>query len=681
MATSGSASVAATSYDTLKFTWEVASQSASNNTSTISWKMELISGSSGAINSTASKNWSVTVNGTKYSGTNTVGIGNNTTKTLASGSTVIQHNSDGSKAFSFSFSQYFGITFSGIAVTTKQGSGSGSLPTIPRKSTMTVSNGTLGTEQTLTVNKKATAFTHTIKYVSGNYSGTIVSKSSATSVKWTPPLEFANGAPNGTSVYISLTIETFNGSTSIGTNSYSISCGIPASIKPSVSFTVADAMGYLSKYGAYVRGKSKFKIDVTASQSYNSRIVSYKVVADGKTYTKANVETDVIAGSGTQTITVTVTDSRGRTATASKSVTVSDYEAPKITALSLKRTNSAGSNSSSGAYLTATFSANISSISSKNSAVYTLQYKKKNDSSYTTVTLTAYANNFAVANGKYTFSADTSSSYDVILTATDDFSSATKSGTGPSTTKVFSILSKGLGFAFGKVAEIENALEIAFDIYDKHNTQIRNGLAFYQSSGATDADTTIEELFISSNNTPDAGLWNVRQIFYSAKTAESNRTQHAIPYAYGSSFGNSNKSNYRRHYVNGTGWSEWIEEPVIVEQGTSGIWGYVKYSDGIVECWGKYPVSNLPCNTALGNMFRSEVIEIDTFPFTISSPYALADSNPYVFADYESAGYGAFLWATTKTSTTAPPSYYLVRPTSSSGVTGMIKFYVMGKWK
>ena len=673
MATSGSTSVAVTAYDTLKFSWSIGSQSIANNTTTVTWKLELIAGSSGAISSTASKSWSVVVNGTTYSGTNTVGIGNNTTKTLASDSTVIPHNSDGTKSFSYSFSQYFGITFSGASVGTKSGSGSGTLTTIPRKSTMTVSNGTLGVEQTLTVNKKATSFTHTIKYTSGSYSGTIVEKSSATSVKWTPPLTLANGAPNGTSVYVSFTIETFNGSTSLGTNSYSIWCTVPSSLNPSVSFTVEDAMGYLNKYGAYVQGKSKFKIKVTASGNSGSTIASYKVVVDGKTYASANVETDVIASSGTLTISVTVTDSRGRTATSSKTVTVVEYETPKITALSVKRTNSSGNSSSSGTYLTVTFNSSVSSISSKNTAVYKLQYKKKSATSYTTVTLTAYANNFAVTNGKYTFSADASASYDVILTATDDFSTATKSGTGPSTTKVFSILSKGLGVAFGKVAEIPNALEIALDIYDKHRTQIRNGLAFYESNGATDADTTIEELFISSNNTPDGGLWNIRQIFYSAKTAESNRTQHAIPYAYGSTFGNSNKSNFRRHYVNGTGWSEWIEEPVVVEQGTSGIWQYVKYSDGNVECWGKYSVSNIACTTALGNMFRTAVFQPNSFPFTIS--------NPYVFADYESAGYGAFLWATTNASTTAPPSYYLVRPTSSSGVTGTVKFYVKGKWK
>jgi len=672
MANSGSTSVAVTSYDTLKFTWTITSQSIANNTSTISWVLQLISGSSGAINSTASKNWSVTVNGTTYSGTNTVGIGNNATKTLASGTTNIAHNSDGTKSFSYSFSQYFGITFSGSSIGTKTGSGSGILTTIPRKSTMTVGNGTLGTELTMTVSKKATSFTHTIKYVSGNYSGTIVEKSSSASVKWTPPVELANGAPNGTSVYIALTIETFNGSTSIGSNKYSITCAIPASVKPSVSFTVADAMGYLSKYGAYVQGKSKFKIAVTASEGYNSRIVSYKVVANGKTYTTANVETDVIASSGTLTITVTVTDSRGRTATASKTVTVVEYATPKINSLTVKRTNSAGSNDSGGAYLTVVFNATVSSISSKNSAVYKLQYKKKSASSYTTVTLSAYSKVYSVTNGTYTFSADTASSYDVILSVTDDFTTAEKGGAGPSIKKIFSILSKGLGFAFGKIAEIENALEIAFDIYDKHGTQIRNGLVFYESNGSTDANTTLEELFLSATNTPDGGLWNVRQIFYSSKSAEASRTQHAMPYASGANFGNANKSNFRRHYVNGTGWGEWIEEPVIVEKGTSGIWQYVKYSDGSAECWGKYSIADLACTTALGSMYRTAVFQPASFPFTMS--------NVYVFADYESAGYGGFLWATTNASTTAPPSYYLVRPTSAT-VTGTVKFHVKGTWK
>ena len=137
MATSGYRDEWVTNYNTLRFSWSRSSYSIVDNTSTISWNLLLISGSYGAISSSASKSWSVTVNGTNYNGTTTVGIGNNTTKTLASGSTTIPHNADGTKNFSYSFSQTFGITFSGSYVGTVNGSSSETLDSIPRKAEIT----------------------------------------------------------------------------------------------------------------------------------------------------------------------------------------------------------------------------------------------------------------------------------------------------------------------------------------------------------------------------------------------------------------------------------------------------------------------------------------------------------------------------------------------------------------
>ena len=192
MATSGSSSVAVTQWNTLKFSWETISQSVANNTSTISWKLELIADSSGRIDSSTSKNWSVTINGTTYSGTNTVGIGNNTTKTLASDTVTIAHNSNGTKTFSYSFSQQFSITFNGANIGTKSGSGSGTLNTIARKSSLSASNGTLGTAQTLTVSRQSTDFTHTITYQCGSASGAVATKSTSTSISFKPPLTLAS---------------------------------------------------------------------------------------------------------------------------------------------------------------------------------------------------------------------------------------------------------------------------------------------------------------------------------------------------------------------------------------------------------------------------------------------------------------------------------------------------------
>ena len=464
MATSGSKSVAVTSWDTLKFSWEITNQSIVNNTSTISWKLQLISESNGRIDSSTSKKWSVTVNGTTYSGTNSVGIANNTTKTLASGTTTITHNANGTKTFSYSFSQQFSITFSGTEIGTKSGSGSGTLDTIARKSTISASNGTLGTAQTLTVTRYDSSFTHTITYKCGSATGTVATKSSSTSISFTPPLTLANQNTTGDSVSIVFTITTYTGSTSIGTNTKTITCSIPSSVKPTVSLSVSDSAGYASKYGAYVQGMSKFKVAITASGSYGSTIKTYKTTADGKTYTTASFTTNAILGTGTLTINVTVTDSRGRTATASTTASVLAYTAPKITAFTVYRCDADGNGNSSGAYLAVRFSSSITALNNKNTAAYTLQYKKSSASSYTTVTLSSYAGQFSVSNGEYIFAAETGSSYNIIFTAADAFQRISKTATGSSIKKLWSALKSGLGFAFGKVAESADLLDVDFHI-------------------------------------------------------------------------------------------------------------------------------------------------------------------------------------------------------------------------
>lgn len=110
-----------------------------------------------------------------------------------------------------------------------------------------------------------------------------------------------------------------------------------------------------------------------------------------------------------------------------------------------------------------------------------------------------------------------------------------------------------------------------------------------------------------------------------------------------------------------------------VYNGKSGIWTYRKWLNGEVDLVGVYSITNMDCTTALGNMYRTAVFTPNSFPFTVY--------DPKVTASYESQGYGAFLWATTNTSQTNPPSYYLVRPTSATIANGRIIFHVRGRWK
>ena len=134
MAKSGYNDAWVTSWDTLRFNWWEIEQSVSGNYTKIGWNLQLRSTSSGAISSTTAKSWNVTVNGNYYEGTNTVGIGNNATKTLASGETIIYHDANGNKEFSYSYNQYFGITFSGSKINTVSGSSKGTSPVIDKRS-------------------------------------------------------------------------------------------------------------------------------------------------------------------------------------------------------------------------------------------------------------------------------------------------------------------------------------------------------------------------------------------------------------------------------------------------------------------------------------------------------------------------------------------------------------------
>lgn len=462
MATSGSVNVTATKYDTLRFRWSLSNQSVANNTSSVSWWLELVSGAYGKISSSASKKWSVSVNGTNYSGSNSVSIGNNATKTLASGTTTITHNSDGTKTFSFSFSQEFAITFSGSWVGTKSGSGSGVLTTIPRKSTLTVANGTLGTAQTITISRASSSFTHTLTYKCGSAGGTIATKSTATGFTFTPPISLSSQNTAGTSVTIVYTLTTYSGSTGIGSNTYSRTYSIPASVKPSCTVQVLDGTNYQSTYGNLVKGLSTLKIKVTGTTSYSSPIASYNVTADGKKYTSAEFTTPALSAAGTVSVSATVTDKRGRTSSAvTASFSVIDYNPPVITSLAVHRCDAAGSDNDQGEYIKATFSATITDLNSKNSAAYKLRYKKTSEEDFTEVAFPDLAGEYQVTNKSYIFAADGNASYNVEIVATDDIREVKQATSASTAFTLINWKSDGTGFAFGKVAEESNTLQNA----------------------------------------------------------------------------------------------------------------------------------------------------------------------------------------------------------------------------
>ena len=436
------------------------SQSVNDNTSRLLYELYLYRPYS--ISSGASKSYSINVNGSRVaSGTTT--IGGSGRKEIKSGYVTVSHNSDGTKSVSFSFSMQIDITFSGSWIGTVSASGSTSLTTIPRKSSLSVGNGTLNSSQTISISRASSSFTHTITYKCGSYSGTIANKTSSTSVSWTPSLTLANANTTGTSVSATITLTTYNGNSSLGSVSKTISYNIPSSVKPSInSVTVgSNPAEHLSTYGAYIRNRTKATFSISASTSYGSAISSYKVVVSGSTYSSSSnsLTTNNLTSTGSLTATITITDKRGRTDSTTRTLTVLDYAPPVINTAKLERCDQDGTLNSRGSYCKLSYNITTTALNNNNSKNYSYKIKPITDAEYTTVAL---PNTDYVEENFVVFPASISNSYNIIVSAVDDFATTTKFLTLSAGSAIMNWLANKLGMAIGKVAELSGFFEIGY---------------------------------------------------------------------------------------------------------------------------------------------------------------------------------------------------------------------------
>lgn len=502
----------------------------------------------GSYNKNSKSGW-LKIDGTTYNFASSFNTGQSTSgsQVLFTKTVNVPHDSSTGKKTLYCSASYT----SGVSSGTVTASASKVLSTIALLSSLSVSDGELGTLQKLTVTPLSADYTHTIMYKCGSESGTICTKSSDTSISWTPPLSLASQNTTGATVSMMFTITTYNGDTSLGSSTKTINYSIPDSVKPTVSIAVSDAAGYGSTSNGYVQGMSKFLINITASGSQGSTIESYKTTADGKTYTFTTITTDVIAGSGELTINTTVTDSRGRSASTSITVTVFEYLPPKITALSAKRVDKSGNSSSGGAYLAITFDAEITDLGDMGFALYNIQYKKTIETDYTTETLSDFSGQYSVSGGVFVFAAETASSYDIILTASDGLNEAKKTTVGSSVKKLWSIFRKGLGFALNKIAELEGVFDIGFQ------TRFEGGILHPIPPSDTDLNllTTPNTYFLPSGNTylngPESDV-DVDAIFEVVGQKETSVIQRFTVIS------KTEPRVYERAYYS-DGWGDWIQ--------------------------------------------------------------------------------------------------------------------------
>lgn len=538
------------------------SQSIVNNTSNVTVKVNCswTNGSYNAVvdaNGTPQPSGSLVIDGKSYSFNSSFNTSRTTTgsQTIFTKTVTVAHGDDGSKKLSCSAS--FNTHVSSGTVTA---SASKTLTTIPRKSTLSVANGTLDTPQTLTVTRKSTDFTHTITAKCGTASTTICTKVKSESISFTPPLGWASQNTTGTSVSVTYTITTYNGSTNIGSNTYTKTCSMPSSVKPSCTISVTDPMGWANadNYGVYIKGQSKFSVVVTPTTSYGSAIASYTVTANGSTYTSASFTTDVLRSSGQLTIKATVKDKRGRTGTASVTVTVRDYSLPVVTALAVRRCDEDGTANDQGEFAQVVFSATASSPKKAdgglhNTILYKLEYKKTTEQQYEyCANLDQYDDQVAVTNASYVFLADSGSSYDVCVSVVDDFGTTEKVTSVSTAFTIMHWKANGLGMGIGKVSELDNILDIGL------RTRLLGGLVFPTLLPNTDLDNVTTPGFyagenVSTNEYVNCPLTSGTFTFEVLSMGSNGQLMQRLTQCHISS-----PTVYERTYYKSAGWSEWF---------------------------------------------------------------------------------------------------------------------------
>lgn len=669
------------------FEWKQADQSVDDNTTEVYWTLSATTTSAGAVYK-KNRTWAVTIDGTKYTGTVNVSLDTSSTQELASGTATINHNSDGTKTFAYSFSQQFELTLnSGKYMSTYSGSGTDTLTTIPRKSSISVPDGSLRSNQTIAVTQQSSNFTHSIKAVCGG--STLYIKAdgttSATEVKhndcsipWTPPIDWASQAPQGQSVTVTFTITTYNGSTSIGTNTDTATYAIPSDIYSPLSFAVSEPTGYVDYYGNYIQGKSKLSISLNTYGVYGAWIKSYKVTVDGKTYTTGTangntitIETETITGHGELDIVATVTDSRDRPTSTDAKITVLKYEPPSITSLTAFRSDENGTNKADGGYITVRFSSDVYSLNNKNGAWYKLYYKTATTAE-TEVVLNDYTGIYSVTDGSYTFKADVSS-YDILLKVGDMFITIPQATTGPSLSKVWSLLKKGgkiAGAALGKLAELEDVFDIAFQ------TRFLGGILHPVLPTNSDLDnekTPKTYMLLTANsyqNAPESGIGMFLEIVGQKDASIIQRI---------SVFNKDNPREYERIHYASTGWGDWVctRGDFVIEQGEKDGWMYRKWNSGTGECW-KTLTHNTAVNNQWGSVYLSPTaIERQSYPFPfIGKPVenVTAQGNGPVWVITSSSGNGV-------NGAYQSARYHLCCPGSQSSIEYYISYYCIGKWK
>jgi len=386
MASSGSFNTSGYSGRYLTFAWNVASQDVANNRTVINWSLRGAGGSTTSYY--ISGNFKVLINGQEvYFSSRRINLYNGTL--VASGSFTINHNNDGTA----SFGAYAEAGIYWVQVNCS-GSGSWSLPTIPRASQPSINtypnnspNFNIGDKITIHMNRAASVFTHTVKFNYGSTSYTIATGVTNNCTFDTSTIANALYAliPNANTYSNTISVTTYNGSTVIGTKTCPYNAKV-VNANPTFNAAYLDSnsatVAVTENNQVIVRNKSTLRINITSAAAQKSATLkTAKCAILGQTVTASISGASAVLNVGTINTSqntaaiVTVMDSRGNITTKTLNIKVADWQAPTAIITAHRHDN----------YYSETdvnVDANYSSVNGKNTITIQVRTQKQGDSSW-----------------------------------------------------------------------------------------------------------------------------------------------------------------------------------------------------------------------------------------------------------------------------------------------------------
>lgn len=427
---------------------------------------------------------------------------------------TITHNNDGSCTFTLnvsvetSYTQGANANLNNACMKWGRLSKSITLPTIPRASDFTISGNTIGSPITVAISRKVSSFTHHVYYKFGTINSCVTSGGKVgTSCTFTPALNDAVVIPNSAKGSASIVVETYNGSTLIGSKSQTFDLHTPASMRPTINqvsmIEIDPMMSSNSSNTILIANVSKLELGILSANSvYGATIKSYSIIGPGINITTSSGVTTVLPA-GSSTYTFTVTDSRGRTTTETRTITAHTYIKPAISKMTAYRSDSNGTANDGGQHVVVSFQAEVQNTGSANinSGSWCADWRLPNgnwNNNWKTGTLSSYNQ---IVNIPATGGWDVTKSYEIRVRLIDYYSSDINAVASIGTAGcAFNIEDGGVGV--GKYWE-KGALDVGGTIYsDGHKVpvikandgvmEVGQSIDMHHGNFSNDYDTRLE---------------------------------------------------------------------------------------------------------------------------------------------------------------------------------------------